>query len=560
MRNIFSAILILTGFTGFSQEVLVPYRVGDLFGLSDIKGAIKVKPAYDYIEPIGEGYYKYANYTQLPDTVHWTSGRIEIRQKTDVETGVFYGKSRVIQNSKHRHFTVVKEAMLIGSEESYISKNSNFYNLKGKKLLESNVEKFRFLNTSDLGKNRNSQIAIYAEHNDKTASIYLYDCKKQKMLAPMLDKVKNIKLDRNASTEEVFVFSYQDDQYRSYKMSIYYDENKKTFVKIPYAEVNAYSYKERYNNSREIMGEAPVSPVPEPPRSGNDEMKPSSSISKREIPKKVYSFIKLNDSLIKYNETEIMVAPGEKIFFAERGAKNQRYPLIFTAGKKRGLIFSDSLRSQKLFDSLRYIKNQYGPFTSSYTYLYLAGNINIQTGKWQFGVIDANGKEIIPISYEYLSPNLPEIYLEDKNDSKPDTFSFRQPYNYSNDKNALLTLYKEGVFLARKNGKSGVINLYDSILLPFEYDHIWKNGFSFLKTVRVNEDFYVYKKGSMYGVFNFKINKIKYDTGPKFPKVPVYAYLNYLGVKGFNMYNLAEPAHLFFCLAGDDGTIYYSPK
>lgn len=559
MRYLFLIFILLMGFISFAQEVLVPFRVGNLFGLSDVKANLKVKPAYDYLEPIGEGYFKYSNYTKVPDTIHWTSGRIEIRQKTFVETGVFFNKKLIIQNSKHRHFTVVKNALLIGSEESYISKNSNFYNLKGKRLLEFNVEKFRFLNSNDLKKSMDPVIAIFAEHFDKTASIFLYDTKKQELLPALLSKVQNIQFDRTVSSEERMVFSYNDEQYNYYKMEIYFDENKKTFVKIPFKEENRNNNRDRLANGADMISIPPNVRVPEPTRSEAFGKKPTTSSPKRETPKKIYSFIKLNDSLVKYNETEIRVAPGEKIFFAERGAKIQRQPLIFTAGEKRGLLFSDSLRSDKLFDSLRYIKNQYGPFTSSFNYLYLAGNKS-ENGKWQYGIMDEKGKMIIPITYEYLSPNLPEIYLENKNDIIADSFSFRQPYNYSNAKNALLTLYKEGVFLAKKYGKFGVINLYDSTLLPFRYDEIWKNGFSFLKTLKVHEDFYVYRKGELHGVFNLSSRGITNDTGLKFPKVPVYAYINYMGIKDFTIYNLATPANLYFCLAAIDGTIYFEPQ
>ncbi|MEO5967862.1 MAG: WG repeat-containing protein, partial [Ferruginibacter sp.] len=438
MKKLGFLILICWSGIAFSQEILVPFRVGDLFGLSDVKGNLKVKPAYDYIEPIGEGYYKYSNFTKFPDTIHWVSGRIEIREKTKTVTGVLFGTKIIIKNSPHRHFTVVKNALLIGSEESYISKNSNFYNLKGKKLLSENVEKFKFLANDRMRLENTPVIAVFAEHFDKTFSVLLYDTKRQEFVTPLISHGQNVKLERRESTEDYIVLSYNDEKYNSYKVSIYFDDKKNTFVKEPFSyNRDIGEIREGIRGDNNVVVESPGyqgdrGPAGDPDGPVKYNSTKTKPVKPAVIPKKVYPFIRVNDSLYTYNGNEIKPSAGEKILFAERYNKSQMQPLIFTEGGKFGLIISDSLRSQVLYDSLRYIKNQYSIFSAGYSMLYLAGKKN-DNNKLVYGIIDDKGNEIIPIVYDYVSPNLLEIYQPD-NEGQKKTFEFRQPYNYSNDK------------------------------------------------------------------------------------------------------------------------------
>ena len=571
MPNLIAVLLLLIVTTCAAQQnILVPYRVADKFGLSDLKGNIKVEPQYDMMEPIGVGYYKCSNNQIGFDTSYRSGGRMTVEEKMIRITGVYAGTKLIINNSRHRHFTFAEQGLLIGSEESYISRNSNFYNLKGERLLSKNVEKFKFIGGSTMEIMQQKQspiISILAEHYDGSVSLLLFDSKSQKMLKPQLDRVTNFDMDRDAGNESFFVCSYMDSNYTYEKSKVYFDIEKQHYVVAPYTDESYNSNSFDGESTGEYLGESTyggdygvVEEYLEPMndiQSEGVEVPPMPQIPAAK-PKPIYPFIKINDTTIAYGNDTIRAGEGQKFSFYDRYSKSQMQSIIVSKDKKYSLLFPDSLSTSLLYDSLRYIKNQYGIFTFSHSLLYLAGLKNENSGEWKFGIIDQSGKEVIPIRYEYLSPNLPESSHERDEKTQKGHFKFRQPDDYSGDKDFLLTLKSTGLFVASKNGKQGVINLKNEEFMPFEYDMIWENGLSFLTTYKVDDDFCVYQKGERYGVFKIDHNQIKIlDTGLIFPKIPVYVYRDYMGIKGMDIYNLADNDILYFCLQSSNGVLYY---
>ena len=536
------------------KDILIPFRQGNKFGLSDETGRIKLKPVYDFVEPIGNGYFKYANYNIVPDTVWYANGRMEVNENKLAVTGVLKGTKQIIPPTKHNHFRLVDNSILIGSEESYISMNSNFYTLNGKKLLPENVEKFRFLSTGadEFSASNPAFISIFTENYNETISLFLFDTKKQKIHSTLLDQVQNFKLDRQASSASELICSYTDTQYNFHQVRIYFDVDLQHHVKENYSKPEPEYHNDLKPTYRE--GEAEFGyGVPVEAPSG----KPG-SVSRPAPPPIVY-FVKQSDSLIRFGEQEVKLRAGERVLFSGRHVKQQKNPLILTKGLKKCLLISDSKRSE-YFDSLRYIQNRSVFSGDHLSFVYLAGNKNQQTGAWEMGILDEMGNEIIPMKYESIEPNIHEIAYERDFQTRQEDFIFKPSYGTPLNDEAPLILQRDGHIMAKKNGKYGVLNLRNEILLPLVYDALWKNGLSFLKTVPVDEEFYVYQTGSKYGTFRYFIpGGVKDDTGLIFPHIPVYMYKDYAGKSGFNLYNLAVSGDLFFCLAGSDGTLFYQP-
>ncbi|MDP4828124.1 MAG: WG repeat-containing protein [Flavobacteriales bacterium] len=570
MRKFFFLVLVLQSLLGSSQkDLLVPFRVGDLFGLSDLDGKIKLKAQFDLIQPIGSGYFTYTIKQKAADTIY-NRQSFEIREKTISTQGLLLGTKVIIKNSNHNHFTFVPEGLIIGSQESYVSKNSNFYTLKGEKLLTENVSKFRFLGNPSSVSSHSRFITIFAEHFDKTMSLLVFDAEKQLMEEPILNHVTDFSLDRDLSSEEYIVYTYTDKEYTHHREALFYDQEKGRFV-VKQAPENEDAGSGIYSGSSSYGGTGSGS-------NRIDEVKPDlehvtseeiweepPSISemtieappKREPIKPVFYFYKLGKNSAKYGEDTLKLNAGETLRFTDVYTKSQKHPLIVSKAGKYGLIFSSSARSGMVYDSLRYIKNQYGPFTVNHSYFYLAGKKDATTGKWLFGIIDSQEKEIIPIQYESLQPNLAEIFIDRDEIKETENFDFRQPYTYSKSGEGLLTLQSKGILTAQLNGKFGLIDFKNQIILPFEYDFIWENGLNFLNTMKIEDEFNVYRKGNMYGVFslNYKLEKTE-DTGAIFPDIPVFRYPNYANKIGFDLYNVAKADKLYFYLVGSNGRVY----
>lgn len=561
MREYLIYVFILKSLLGFTQKtVLVPYRDGDLFGLSNFDGKLKLKAEYDFIQPIGNGYFKYTNHLKVPDTIRYYDGRTEIKEKIVTSSGLLHGTKVIIENSKHNHFSYSDQGIIIGSQESYISKNSNFYTLKGEKLLSENVMKFRFLGREKSSPEADYCITIFAEHFDKSVSVLLFDKVKQEMMIPLLDHVTDFEIDRENSTEDYFVCSYTDKDYSFHREAILFDEEEKRFI-IKAASIINKSYRDEYEleegmnqgSSGDLVIEAPEI-MNEPRAVLNNEQEFS---SQKEKPRPIVYFYKLNKGLAAYGNDTLKLNEGELVSFADSYSKSQKHPLIVSKEGKLGLIFSDTLRTELRYDSLRYIKNQFGIFSVNHNYIYLAGNKSEKTGEYLFGIIDENGNEIIPMIYENLQPNLLEIYLESDEKAEEEKFDFRQPYTYTKNNNEPLKLQNEGILTAQLNGKFGVIDLHNKTIMPFEYDFIWENGLNFLNTMRIEDKFSVYKKGNLYGVFKINSNHEKIeDTGLIFNEIPVFKYPNYSNIDGFDLYNVAIPENLYYYLVGSNGKVY----
>ncbi len=561
MHKYLLLVFLIKSLIGFTQnDVLIPYRDGDLFGLADLNGKQKLKADYDFIQPIGNGYFKYSNSFKVPDTIRYYDGRTEIKEKKITSTGLLQGTKVIIENSNHNHFTYSDQGIIIGSQESYVSKNSNFYTLKGKKLLPENVMKFRFLGRERSSPEADNYITIFAEHFDKSVSVLLFDKVNQKMMIPLLDHVTDFEIDRENSTEDYFVCSYTDKEYSFHREAILFDEELKRFIIKPASIINK-SYRDdyeveegmNYGSSGDYVIEAPeiMGEIKEVPN--HKEI----FSSQREKPKPIIYFYKLENGFAAYGSDTLKLNEGETVNFADRYSKSQKHPLIVSKEGKLGLIFSEILRTDLKYDSLRYIKNQFGIFSANHTYIYLAGSKGEKTGNYLFGILDENGNEIIPMIYEDLQPNLLEIYVERDEKAEEEKFDFRQPYTYTKNNIEPLKLQNEGILTAQLNGKFGVIDLNNKTIMPFEYDFIWENGLNFLNTMRIEDKFSVYKKGNLYGVFkiNAKHEKIE-DTGLIFPNIPVFKYPNYSGLNGFDLYNVAIPENLYYYLVGSNGKVY----
>ena len=97
MHKYLLLVFLIKSLIGFTQnDVLIPYRDGDLFGLADLNGKKKLKAEYDFIQPIGNEYFKYSNSFKVPDTIRYYNGRTEIKEKTITSTGLLQGTKVII--------------------------------------------------------------------------------------------------------------------------------------------------------------------------------------------------------------------------------------------------------------------------------------------------------------------------------------------------------------------------------------------------------------------------------------------------------------------------------
>jgi hypothetical protein len=144
---------------------------------------------------------------------------------------------------------------------------------------------------------------------------------------------------------------------------------------------------------------------------------------------------------------------------------------------------------------------------------------------------------------------------------KPGKFVLKDQNIYSVDANLCLQNYLNGMYIVKKNGKYGLLNAKNEILLPVEQDQIWKNKVNFISTYPIGDNLYCYQKENKYAAFIIHSGKGIYkNTGVMFTKIPLFVYENYMNQSGLDIYSLADEGSLRFCLASNKGITYYKPK
>lgn len=544
---IFTIILVNAINTHAQEKILVPYRVGNLFGLSDLSGKLVLSPSYASILPIGKNVFEFASLS---------NSKSDLNQEPKILKGVLFGNKEIIAQSEHNHFTYLDAGIIVGTESAFTSNNSNFYNLKGERLLRENVRNFRMV-VSPAAEAHKGNIAILAIHQDEKVSILLFDGNKQIMRAPLLDHVSNFNIERNQSDQErVLICTYTDKNGNNLNDVIYYDTKSGEHKRKPYINEQSVQIPEPGEGSIEGADESFVPKVDDESMS-KEKIKPSDELTKENNTSD--NFGPVNERAFMYGIHMVELAVGERVFFAEPYThQSQKEPLIYFKDKKYGLYLSENKRSNQLYDSLVYLRNQYIDFDNPIRSMYMAGIKDATSGKWHFGLLNEKGLLIVPIIYEYIGFSFDEMEYDRDDDDEPGKFIFKKQTIYKVDEYLCLKTYHQGSFIVKKDGKFGLINKQNIALLPIEYDQIWKNAVNLIEGNSLNDRLYGYRKGNSYGAFFLdKKRGVTKNTGLIFPRLALTVYEDYMEQKGLDIYNLADPSSLNFCCASNKGIIYY---
>lgn len=579
MKKFIYLTLFFVTLSATAQEVLIPFKKGNLFGLSNKSGKIKLKPAYQELHYLGNNYFQAVDYKKETDSVKIQNKNFNLFDKPKRITNLLNGIKVIISNSEHNHFFVVENALIVGSEDTYSSKNSNFYTLKGEQLLNKNAQKFRIMDqygNFERPKTISNFLTLYVEHYDRSISILVFDKKKQQIVEKLIDQADSVTFDRQASDETYLSFSYVDKNGDYQNKQLYIDKEEYRYIirntpPRPYQE-NKYSnesggksYGSGNGNSDQrsekvemvTLGTGDEMNVVVPPSMSQNQ------VSVNTLNSKVYHYLTwINDSVINYGEKVIKLSTDEKVIFTEHRTriKMQKHSLIYSLNGKKGLLISDEERIIPEYDSLQYIKNEKGIYTERNDYVYLAGKKNPENGKWKMGIIDGNGKIIIPLVYDRLLTYIPQLNYD--KDSKTNKFSFytKNKDNHLNDPTQILSINRTGLLLAEKEGKQGILEISNKIILPVEYDFITENGILFQKKTEIQNEFYIFKQNDKYGIIKMNYKKeITLQTEAVFPEMPTHYYVNYGGIEGFNLFCLSNEESLRFCYATQNGKVFYTP-
>lgn len=564
IRKKFSILLLFTFFCLAAQETFIPFRQKDQFGLANLKGKIVLKPQYDRMYVMGNNYFGFAHVERVTDTIHYYNGSIEIVEKEIQKTGVVKDKKELITNQKYPVYTIGPYMIMAGNSSSYIQ-DAMLFNMKGEPLFSKEIATFQawspvFENDEII------ETVMIIVYEDKTYDIVNFDVKLGKIKQRILENLKSLEI-QSEFTDSTLQINYADENNYYHSQYIVRENNQIELVEYPsYSSNNQYS--EGYSRieiESEPYYELGALDVAVPPIEEKIPPSPPKPTPVPSKPKKPAIFSMTKDNKLLIDTVEYKNVNAYTFEFIDAYKKRQIEPLIFTihSGKK-GLFISENTSVEAQFDHLQYIKNSYVITIYDKHFYYLAGKKDAK-GKLKYGILKPDGTFTVPMIYDSIQIDMLETAwnTDDENNKR---IELRVPFNYSNEKKRVLDFRSsgfldsnKGFMVAFKNGKSGLIDLKNQIYLPFEYDNIFKNGYSFVheSNFEMKDEFIILKQGNKYGIVEFNSQKeITKIVNPIFPEIPTRYFPNYNGNKDVTIYSLSTNNEITYCFANENGKIY----
>ncbi len=576
---------LLFSLQAFSQEVTIPFRVGNGYGLSDYNGKLINKNKYDqinYNRKMPKGYFAFKN---KEDNGLVYNGKIVVSGPEYDEFGVEPNKFIIAvlkKNSVSRSTSAFKTEKEYNDFKRRNREGYALFNLKGENIYPDNFKKIIPVDTtgaSSLAPKR-ARYALMATTNfDDRFSLFVYDCDKQKISEWLLKDYDKIKLDRGLTVpgKSIALTATKDKSDSASPMRINHINGK--FVLQPVTSEYQPGIKEQFESEygrTEVIAEpgygsgtgtgksnyTTEAVPPPPPAYGKAYEKPDEANLEKSKPKVVKKYIvqtfDIKDGKLFLNEriggekevksgTEFPMPPapaGQTYSFdsfantaitqdTEEKRITQKNIIRYKIGTQYGIVLSERRLIQASYDSISPIRYA---VSNEEQLLFVVGRKDKATQSMKYGLIDTDEKVILPINYEELDPyGLGRSYFGARSDIKVYTKNWR---------------FKE-------NGKYGVITPFDGVVLAAEYDGIEWNPSRFSGH---QDDFISLKKDGLYGFVlgaDFKEANI---VQPIFPYKVGFYDRNYQKEKGLLLFGLVDNEGKFFCYARKDGYLYYKAK
>lgn len=177
----------------YAQEIGVPYRVGNKFGISNKAGKIFITPEYDLITP-----------RQQDDGTYFNCHKF---MGNEVLTSLVYQNKIIIKDKKHHGFH--KDGRFFVGYD-YIPKQRNgrvvldgieefqtLYDLTGKKVFEQDYKRIGVITAID-EKNALNEVLMLATDKNNLYSLFVYDLKLKKVTRTFFEKSSHLEIRYNS--------------------------------------------------------------------------------------------------------------------------------------------------------------------------------------------------------------------------------------------------------------------------------------------------------------------------------------------------------------------------
>lgn len=516
MQKIYLLIVILLFQFGYSQNVLVPYRVKDKWGLSDLNGKMVLNAVYEKVfigRNLADGYYGFRKGEAL---------------------GLIHNKKELL-SGPYRELDVVKNKFIIAQSKGDLSANSSFtqeqfeearkkrnakflFSLSGKNLYPEgfrDVRAFDSLGLSSRYKGHAKYLLFLSENYNKQRGVFAYDVDKQVITHWLLKDYYKLVIysdskfpnpgyrikgnETGISDETIYAFSIVNNNIKVDSKPApkpNRDEEYGTGNGVGNADISIGSY----------AGDLSVEAAPS---NGKNSYDTSVKVNGNTIQFKSTQYPRIATSTEGIIEKTIKLpyetewVKAGKLYYTITKPQGERVSLngaahFRTKQGNYGIVFLDTLMIKPEYSYLQPFISYSLPDSRMHFFVGKKSEIN---GRSQYGVIDIYQKEIIPIVYD-------SIFFND---------------NIRDNGNFVRTLSVSRLNVI-KDGKHGIMDISGDEVLKPVYDSIYPKQKNYIQFRNTN--FSVLKKEGKYGLHNEYVkNAVLID--PVWIKPPGYYIENY---------------------------------
>jgi len=217
MKKIFKIIFLFISINAFSQHNSVPFREGNLFGISDAKGKIILKPQFDIIEVSSYDILYFTGFNLYGNTI---------------TSSLIYNNKIILSNKDYNSYNCENELFkatkyIVNPRVSNFSDNKvknlvHLYDKTGKAIIAEDCNYIGILENSDDVKISN-EILVYYETTNQKSSLFLYNKKLNKITNYYFQDSYFLEIDNNSSNDyrdKSITFTYVDQNNKGKKLTV----------------------------------------------------------------------------------------------------------------------------------------------------------------------------------------------------------------------------------------------------------------------------------------------------------------------------------------------------
>jgi hypothetical protein len=542
-KTILTKCLLLSCFAAMSQSYNVPYKHQNKFILINNNGVQVLDNQYDQIQWLSDKYLMGTNKINSDEPL--VVGNQTYMRGSDgvLETDLIRDNKVIISKSPFQNFVINDIGIISAASGSYFTIKDKasidkyqitederivLFNTKGKQIYKKAINDFDVM-LPMVHKLDTMHYLMFLKTSAKQYDVCVYDKSKQEIVQTILNNVNHLRLQKSDVQNGTYAIRYEDAAKKTID-KIYIYNGKALVAKTENTKINplekempsrVYEEEARYVDvfSNDVKAREPLD--------DNERVVLTPVAVKRD---KNYYYKILNDTVYVY--PEFFTFKTAKFVGVNTATTIYKNPIVHSP---QGIVKCEQGRCEILTPT----KSTGGIYTDAD---YIGINyFLVKNENHKYGIIDKKLATLVPTEYDSIQINAMKISdgaigvnIYGRSKYEKPLMNFTESHNFA-------YAYKAGKVQVYKNN-------FEPLFTDW-FDAFYKNVAHSMDDLSAKNQDYIAVKGSDYYVATYNEQQKKFALIGPFEGYPLYAYKDYFGVKGLNLYLIHDKSFRFVGLA-----------